>query len=88
MLIRMKQFTEEVAARVRAELAAQQKTVTGLSLSTGISTKTLSRRLSGKSSWTTSEIVAVADHLGVSINSLMDVPSAKIVTLPKKEVDR
>jgi len=79
MLYCMKLFTEEVAAKVRAELAIQRKTVTELSDATGIPHRTLSRRLSGKAAWTTDELWAVSESLGVSIDHLMDVPSAKAV---------
>ncbi|MDR0848433.1 MAG: helix-turn-helix transcriptional regulator [Propionibacteriaceae bacterium] len=84
MLISMKEFTEQVAAKVRAEMASRRMTITNLSDATGIAHKTLSRRLSGKSAWTTDELYSVAKSLGAPIGQLLDVGTAP----SKKEVLR
>jgi transcriptional regulator with XRE-family HTH domain len=71
MLYNMSNFTQTVAARVRAAMAAQRKTVVDLSDATGMALSTLSRRLSGRSAWRTDEIAAVADFLGITPGSIV-----------------
>lgn len=60
-----------VAANCRAEAARHGKTTQDVADGTGIHRVTLGRRLSGSSSFTIDELVAVATYLGVSLETLL-----------------
>lgn len=64
-------LNEEIADNVREALHASGVTITTLSATTGISERTLTRRLRGNSDWTTSEIARIAARLGVHVTSLV-----------------
>jgi len=61
----------EIAGRVRTILHTDGVTIGTLSTETGISERTLTRRLSGNTDWTTSEIARIANKLGVHVTSLV-----------------
>ena len=60
-----------VAARVRAAIDAAGLTLLGLSEATGIPRTTLTRRLSGVSSFTVEELEALARELGTDVSDWM-----------------
>lgn len=64
-----------VAAEVNSRLAELNETVAGLVQATGIAERTLRRRLTGRSAWTTDEIDAVATALGMEDASTLIYPS-------------
>lgn len=61
----------DVAAEVRAEAARQSVTVTALAERAGMSVKTCSRKLHGRSRITTGDLWRFGDALGVSAATLM-----------------
>lgn len=61
---------EGVAAKVRAELARQQKTRKGLKDQLGISKTAFYRRISGDLPFDVNQVVVVADYLGVEVADL------------------
>jgi len=64
-------LNEEIASTVRDTLHETGVTIANLAAATGISERTLTRRLRGNSDWTTSELARIAQRLGVSVTSLM-----------------
>ena len=59
----------EIARGVRQALRG--RTIAQLSLSSGIALRTLHRRMTGLSAWTTREIATIADALGVDVAALI-----------------
>lgn len=66
----------EPAATIRAELARRRMTVGRLSAATGISTKTLHRRLASPDDFTVSELGVIATALEVDPATLMSAWAA------------
>lgn len=56
----------DIATMVRRAVESTGETVLGLSKATGIPRTTLDRRMRGLQSFTTSELIRIAEHLGVS----------------------
>jgi len=56
----------EIAANVRRTLDATDTSVTELATWTPIAERTLKRRLTGASRWTTDELAWISDALGIS----------------------
>jgi len=61
----------EIARGVRQALTNAGVTIAELSLSSGIALRTLHRRMTGLSAWTTREIATIADALGVDVAALI-----------------
>ena len=61
----------EVARRVRGALRDAGVSIVELSTSSGIALRTLHRRMTGLSAWTTREIATIADALGVDVAALI-----------------
>lgn len=59
------------ADNCRAEAARSGRTIQDISDGTGIGRVTLGRRLSGASSFTINELVAIAAYLGVPLSTLL-----------------
>ncbi|WP_284294506.1 helix-turn-helix domain-containing protein [Luteimicrobium album] len=60
-----------VAQNVGLALDSQGRSITDLSRTTGIAERTLRRRMTGTSDWTTGEIALICASLGTSPQSLM-----------------
>ena len=65
--------SRRVASNIRAELARSGTSIQELAEAVGLTRTTLGRRLNqnGRSPLTIDEIEAIADHLGVPVNSLL-----------------
>lgn len=63
--------TERIAASVRAEIARAGRTGSDLARHMGWTQPTASRRLTGQTEFTASEVVAVAAWLGVPTSTLL-----------------
>jgi hypothetical protein len=59
-----------LADELRAEIARQHVTISGLAHTTGMDRRTLTRRLSGHSELTTAELDLLATELGVDVGAL------------------
>lgn len=64
------EYVEAVAAEVRAELGRHRKSATELSKVLSISPQTCGRRLSGETPFDVSELVKIADWLGIPMSRL------------------
>jgi transcriptional regulator with XRE-family HTH domain len=60
-----------VARQVTAARRAAGMSRVHLADATGIAERTLARRESGRSTWTTDELVAIAEALGIAVESLI-----------------
>lgn len=60
-----------IADEVRAQMARRRRSQSSVSTETGISERTLARRLSGASSFTIDELVSIADSLGCPVRQLI-----------------
>ena len=67
----------EVAKNVRGALAREGWTHTRAAQSLGISRVAFSHRLHGRYSFTVAELQTLADALGVSYSSLVEVPERR-----------
>ena len=76
MAVMGEDFTRRVAAEIRAEIARQGMTQDQLAAKTGISQSSLSRRLTAAYPFSTSEIAAIADALGVPATSFFGSPAS------------
>lgn len=66
-----------VAANARAEMARRGERQADLALAVGWTRATASRRLSGSSDWTATDLDRVADHLGIAVTDLLsDIQAA------------
>lgn len=65
--------TARVAEAVRSRMTEQNVSQVSLSEATGIPRATLIRRLQGHSPFTVAELVAIANHLGVTASDLLAV---------------
>jgi transcriptional regulator with XRE-family HTH domain len=63
--------SQHTAASVRAEIARAGRTARSVALALGWSTSTMSRRLSGETEFTVSELATLATLLGVPITDLL-----------------
>lgn len=63
--------TEAVVTAVRAAIEAAGTTANAVAKATGIPQATMSRRLTG-SPFTVNELGAIADHLGVTLQQLIN----------------
>jgi transcriptional regulator with XRE-family HTH domain len=63
--------TERTATAVRVELARQKVRAADLARLLGLSRATISRRLEGVHAFRVNELVAVAEHLGVPVSTLL-----------------
>lgn len=68
----------EIAGEIRAELARQNKTATQLSVATGISSATLSRRLSGLKPFYLEELEDISRFLGLPAWAFTERAEARI----------
>jgi hypothetical protein len=63
---------DEIAGNVRAELArAGEGTTVALGRILGLSQAAAARRMRGAAPFTTDDLVVIADHLGISVDSLI-----------------
>lgn len=67
---------DRVAANVRAELAARRISGSRLATAVGVTRSTMYRRLDGTAPWPVDEVEAVADFLGVPVESLFAARAA------------
>lgn len=67
----------EVAKSVKGVLAREGWTYSQAAEALGISVITFSRRMSGKYSFTVAELQTLADALGVTYSSLVEIPERR-----------
>lgn len=69
-------FSNRIAGEIRAELARQRMPVSDLSSGSGIALSTLSRRLTGRTDFTVSEVEAICVALDLPVVSLISRSAA------------
>lgn len=72
-----KTIADHVASEVRAELARQRRPQRDLADLLGISIQQVSERLRGDVDWRVTELVLVAELLGVPIAQFLPAPAAE-----------
>lgn len=65
--------TRRVASNVRAEMARRNHTQQTLAQAVGKTQQSLSRRLSGQTSFTVDELADIAAALGVNLSALVEL---------------
>lgn len=69
-----------VAANARAEMARRGEKQADLALAAGWTKATASRRLSGSSDWTATDLDRIADHFGVPVSTLLSTGSGSVAS--------
>ncbi|QLQ37951.1 helix-turn-helix domain-containing protein [Micromonospora robiginosa] len=70
-----KNIAEHISSEVRAELARQRRPQRDIADVLGISVNQVSERIRGDVEWRVSELVAVADLLGVPLIQFLPAPA-------------
>lgn len=75
----MAPINQRIAERIRAMLAERRIPASDFYVAVGMSDRTGARRLAGTSSWTTDELAAAAEFLGVPLSALVSERTAEAV---------
>lgn len=70
-------YAQQVAGEVRAEMARQDRSVASLADTLGLSRTTARSRYNGHTPFNLLEVAVVANWLGVSVDRLTSTPSAR-----------